>query len=226
MLKEQHLVGLFFTVTGSGKLASTRVCQSLDVRKTTNVQDLFAVSMFPTRQGNAPAGLCLHFFYVHVCVCVHDCLDFSLRLGKENIIDSLSIVPFHLMILDLWADYHPSNFLSSLIFLRAFYPATLFALLGLLLILSPERTLQSDTAQHAVHRSFSQQKHVLLPDVSTHFISHFLSASQLTKLALTKKTDRADDNQKAQGLCCHVFPKKVDELAVLSHEVVDNRMIH
>lgn len=70
MLKEQHLVGLFFTVTGSGKLASTRVCQSLDVRKTTNVQDLFAVSMFPTRQGNAPAGLCLHFFYVHVCVCV------------------------------------------------------------------------------------------------------------------------------------------------------------
>lgn len=161
-----------------------------------------------------------------VCVCVHDCLDFSLRLGKENIIDSLSIVPFHLMILDLWADYHPSNFLSSLIFLRAFYPATLFALLGLLLILSPERTLQSDTAQHAVHRSFSQQKHVLLPDVSTHFISHFLSASQLTKLALTKKTDRADDNQKAQGLCCHVFPKKVDELAVLSHEVVDNRMIH
>lgn len=110
MLKEQHLVGLFFTVTGSGKLASTRGCQSLDVRKTTNVQDLFAVSMFPTRQGNAFVGLCLHFFWKRVCVCVHDCLDFSLRLGKENIIDSLSIVHFHLMILDLWADYYASNF--------------------------------------------------------------------------------------------------------------------
>ena len=112
MLKEQHLVGLFFTVTGSGELASTRVCQSLDVRKTTNVRTGFVCRVHvpnTTRKrfcGLVPALL----LCACVCVCVHDCLDFSLRLGKENIIDSLSVVHFHLMILDLWADYYASNF--------------------------------------------------------------------------------------------------------------------